>query len=414
MCHEIAERINNMRRNLRSTGRTAREWVEGYDEAMRSMAQQPPNEDLMDKQLFFKEFDKKLSSDFYTAIVAHLREMDARDTTGSPLRPNEFIPYLWELDEEDDVDEIEALPQKLRFLYSLLRGIRKVSEKRNAGGNYSVPGSPSARQQQMVDPRRILKVPDSRRTSTLSSSLEGRLPEFGTRVKSPMCPPTQEDIDKSIQDLTDMVSDRIFDANYAETFELITKNAFLRTIMMEPLTPGQSGNIFTAFTALAPGDQEDIIRNMYNDLPPDVGIQDYLMNAEIIEDWANTFRGLINENPDKPRRLDTDRNTFNPLRISASAVSDDESGSASFSLPTHADMAAREAEAAERVAAMAEAALPNNYATAPPDYQPGNDDRVGGRKSHRHRRRQRVTRKGRRGKKRRQTKRRKARRTKRR
>lgn len=391
----ISDQIARVREGLISMGSTAAQWTNGFQEAMASMGQRTV-EGVIDRQMYLTEVNRSLSEALYDALQEYM------EASGRRMSNGEAIAALWDL-REDDPDQFEGLSPKLKFLYSVLHGIERVSNQpRNALGSYSVPGSPDRNMLESVEPARR---PDERMAPLYASvppEVEGRFPEYGTRVRAPQCPATQAQVEEAIEAVTDMVSGRQFNPDNSETYDLITKNAFLKVIMMEPVNPRRSGNIFTAFTRLPADVQENIIRGMYNDLPQDVDIERAL-TKENIDMWATRFRRAIMLSSDTSRSAASARSRES--RSSDSDTSDQGTSSKSIKSTAYSrGVPKRMPPLAFRSAASAVSAADAPYPTD------SDEDKRGGSRTHRRR----VTRKGRKGKKRRQTKRRKARRTKRR
>jgi hypothetical protein len=305
----ISDQLARVREGLMSMGSTAAQWTTGFQEAMASMGQRTV-EGVIDRQMYLTEVDKSLSEALYEAILEHIEESETRTSVG------EVITNLWQL-REDDPEQFESLSPKLKFLFSMLHGIERVSnQRRNALGSYSVPGSPNNRMLQSVDP---YDRPDER-MAPLYSSAPPEFPEYGTRVRAPQCPPSQGQVEEAIETVTDMVSGRQFNPDNSEAYDLITKNGFLRVIMMEPVNRRRSGNIFTAFIRLPVAVQENIIRGMYNDLPPDVDLERAL-TRENIDMWAERFRRIMMLSTDTSRSSASARS-----REDRSSDSDEENG----------------------------------------------------------------------------------------
>lgn len=285
----ISEQLARVREGLMTMGSNAAQWTTGFQEAMASMGQRTV-EGVLDRQMYLTEVNRSLSEALYEALQEYM------EASGRRMSSGEAIAALWDL-REDEPDQFEGLSPKLKFLYSVLHGIERVSNQpRNALGSYSVPESPEDRMLQHVDPD---SRPDER-MAPLYASAPPEFPEYGTRVRAPQCPPTQEQVEEAIETVTDMVSGRQFNPDNSETYDLITKNGFLKVVMMEPVNPRRSGNIFTAFTRLPVPVQENIIRGMYNDLPPDVDIERAL-TRENIDMWARRFRRAIMLSSDTSR-----------------------------------------------------------------------------------------------------------------
>ncbi len=290
----ISDQIARVREGLISMGSTAAQWTSGFQEAMASMGQRTV-EGVIDRQMYLTEVNQSLSDALYDALQEHIEESETRSSVG------EAITNLWQL-REDDPEQFESLSPKLKFLFSMLHGIERVSnQQRNALGSYSVPGSQEERMLQSVEPSFRADERMAPLYASVPSEVERRYPGYGTKIRAPRCPPTEAQIEEAIEAVTDMVSGRQFNPDNSEAYDLITKNGFLRVIMMEPVNPRRSGNIFTAFTRLPVAVQENIIRGMYNDLPQDVDIERAL-TRENINAWADRFRREIMLSSDTSRR----------------------------------------------------------------------------------------------------------------
>lgn len=390
MDREIADQIARVREGLMSMGSTAAQWTSGFQEAMASMGQRTV-EGVIDRQMYLTEVNQALSDALYDALQEHIEESETRTSVG------EVLTNLWQL-REDDPEQFESLSPKLKFLFSMLHGIERVSNQpRNAAGSYSVPGSPDRNMLESVEPARR---PDER-MAPLYASAPPEFPEYGTRVRAPQCPPTQAQVEEAIETVTDMVSGRQFNPDNSEAYDLITKNGFLRVVMMEPINPRRSGNIFTAFTRLPVPVQENIIRGMYNDLPQDVDIERAL-TMENINMWADRFRRAIMISTDTSRSAASARTRED--RSSDSDMSDQGTSSKASKLTAYSRGVSKKMPPQSfRSAASAVSAVSAANAPYPTDSDEDKDER-GGRQSRRNHRR-RVTRKGRKGRKgRRQTK----------
>jgi hypothetical protein len=397
---EAIDQLYTVRDGLAATGSTAAEWSTGFEEATASMEQKPVQEGLFSRRPFLTDVDESLAKALSDALYDEF-------ITDPTMSGSAAIAALWDL-RDTDPDEFERLSPRLKFLYLVLHGIERISDlRRNRLGSYSVPGSPDERMLQQVDPDHR---PDERMAplyASVPTEVEGRFPEYGSRVRARQCHLTEEEERDAIEAVTDMVSGRQFDPNNSETYDLITKNAFLRVIMMEPFRKNRSGNIYTEFMRLHPSDQTNIIAGMYNFLPPDVNIERALID-ENIEAWADNFRKIINAR-NEPARTREDRS-------SDSDRSDEETGSKINKTQTSA--LSRQYSRGMPPTAFRSAASPVSAANAPyPDNESPSglftmtreqfeEDERGGRKTHKRRNnRRRATRKGRKAK--RQTKRRK-------
>lgn len=393
------DQIERVKDGLESTGSTAAQWASGFEEAMRSMTAKPVKEGLFDRQEFLDATDASLTEALYDALHEDMTAAGVRMPAG------EVIDVLWSL-QNSAPDRFNSLSPKIKFLFSVLHGIRSVSEQRI--GSYSVPGTPERNALNSVEP--APPRPDERMAPLYASvppEVEGRFPEYGTRVRPRCRPLTEAEIDESIVTTANMVSGRPFNPDNSEAYDLITKNGFLQVVMMEPLHLSRSGrqirsgNIFTAFTRLPVPVQENIIRGMYNELPQDVDIQRALTD-ENIKEWAKRFRKEIMLSSDTSRSAASARTRED--RSSDSDRSDKETSSkankqTAYSRGIPKNMPPQAFRSATSAISAANAPYPSD----------SNEDERGGRRTHRRRNnRRRVTRKGRKGKKgRRQTKRKK-------
>jgi hypothetical protein len=376
----ISDQIARVREGLISMGSTAAQWTTGFQEAMASMGQRTV-EGVIDRQMYLTEVNQSLSDALYDALQEHIEESETRSSVG------EAITNLWQL-REDDPEQFESLSPKLKFLFSMLHGIERVSNQpRNVLGSYSVPGSPDRNMLESVEPAHRA----DERMAPLYASAPPEFPEYGTRVRAPRCPPTEAQINDAIETVTDMVSGRQFNPDNSEAYDLITKNGFLRVIMMEPVNPRRSGNIFTAFRRLPVSVQENIIRGMYNDLPQDVDVERAL-TEENIEVWAKRFRRAIMLSSDTSRSAASARTRED--RSSDSDMSDQGTSSKASKLTAYSrGVSKKMPPSAFRSVSSAVSAANAPYPTD------SDEDERGGRRNNRRR----VTRKGR--KARRQTKR---------